>query len=69
MPRSPYSFFTALRARSFIHIFTQTHHFPLPQLVQAVTGLMYVNATLVQSQEAREGGAANIEAFAFYGSE
>jgi hypothetical protein len=35
--RRIYSFFTALRARSFIHIFTQTHHIPLPQLVQAVT--------------------------------
>ena len=34
-----YSFFPAFRAPSFIYIFTQTHHFPLPQLVQAVTGL------------------------------
>jgi hypothetical protein len=38
--RRIYSFFTALRARSFIHIFTQTHHIPLPQLVQAVTVLV-----------------------------
>jgi hypothetical protein len=36
--RHIYSFFTALRAPLFIHIFTQTHHIPLPQLVQAVTG-------------------------------
>jgi hypothetical protein len=40
-----------------------------PVALTAETGLMYVNATLVRSQEAREGGAANIEAFAFYGSE
>ena len=36
--RRMYSFFTAIRAPSFITIFTQTHHIPLPQLVQAVTG-------------------------------
>jgi hypothetical protein len=35
--RDIYSFFTALRAPSFIHIYTKTHHIPLPQLVQAVT--------------------------------
>jgi hypothetical protein len=35
--RRIYSFFTALRAPSFIHIYTKTHHIPLPQLVQAVT--------------------------------
>jgi hypothetical protein len=36
-PLTVYSFFTALRALSFIHIYTNTHTFPLPQLVQAVT--------------------------------
>jgi hypothetical protein len=36
--RRVYSFFTALRAPSFIHIYTNKHTFPLPQLVQAVTG-------------------------------
>jgi hypothetical protein len=35
--RHIYSFFTALRAPSFIHIYTKTHYIPLPQLVQAVT--------------------------------
>jgi hypothetical protein len=35
--RHTYSFFTALRAPSFIHIYTKTHHIPLSQLVQAVT--------------------------------
>jgi hypothetical protein len=38
--RRIYSFFTALRAPSLIHIFTPTHTFPLPQLVQAVTLLL-----------------------------
>jgi hypothetical protein len=37
--RRTYSFFTALRAPSFIHIYTKTYHIPLPQLVQAVTPL------------------------------
>jgi hypothetical protein len=35
--RRIYSFFTALRAPSFLHIYTNKHTFPLPQLVQAVT--------------------------------
>ena len=36
--------------------------------IPAEAGLMYVNATLVQSWEAREGAAANTEAFALHGS-
>jgi hypothetical protein len=47
--RHIYSFFTALRAPLFIHIFTQTHHIPLPQLAQAVTQPMIVKK-LVWSQ-------------------
>jgi hypothetical protein len=35
--RRIYSFFAALRAPAFIHIYTNKHTFPLPQLVQAVT--------------------------------
>jgi hypothetical protein len=35
--RRIYSFFTALRAPSF-YIYLYKHTFPLPQLVQAVTG-------------------------------
>jgi Ankyrin repeats (3 copies) len=39
--RRIYSFFTALRARSFIHIYTKTPHIPLPQLVQVVTPIVF----------------------------
>jgi hypothetical protein len=35
----------------------------------AEAGLMYVNATLVRSREAREGTAADTEALASQGSE
>jgi hypothetical protein len=43
--RHIYSFFTALRAPSFIHIYTKTHHIPLPQLVQAVTPYLLSTAS------------------------
>jgi hypothetical protein len=51
-----YSFFTAIRAPSFLHIYTNIHYIPLPQLVQAVTPSqphgMFTSWTLVaQSQE------------------
>ena len=44
--RRTYSFFTAFRAPSFLHIYTKTHTFPLPQLVQAVTNYQEVHGTL-----------------------